>query len=171
MSTFSNIFNYSADTATNALLDFLKDVLSSFGPWEAVASSVLSFTVGLFKGFEAERIKAIEEQRDKDLEALEKRSEIELMRLEEGFDKEIAMRKEKLSELDDQYSKEIDFLKEAQRKGQISGEEFQRRFTQVESEYKTKKNTETEKLTNAENSKKLELEREKKLKALESDSY
>lgn len=127
------------------------------------------FFWGLITGFGKAKKKKIEEQRDKDLEELEKRSEIELKKLEEKFDAEIAMRKEKLSELDDEYSKEIEFLKQAQSKGQISGEEFQKRLHDVQTEYKTKKNIETTKLTKAEESKKIETEREKKLSNLENE--
>ncbi|WP_236842406.1 hypothetical protein [Borreliella garinii] len=106
----------------------MKAVGASFGPvGQAIAEIVIQtgeFLWGWFKGAEKARIKKIEEQRDKNLEELEKRSEIELKKLEEKFDAEIAMRKEKLSKLDDEYSKEIEFLKQAQSKGQISGEEF-----------------------------------------------
>ncbi len=49
------------------------------------------------------------------------------------------MRKEKLSELDDEYIKEIKFLKQVQSKRQISGEEFQKRLRDIQTEYKTKK--------------------------------
>lgn len=127
------------------------------------------FFWGLITGFSKAKKKKIEEQRDKDLEELEKRSEIELKKLEEKFDAEIAMRKEKLSELDDEYSKEIEFLKQAQSKGQISGEEFQKRLHDVQTEYKTKKDIETTKLTKAEETKKLEVERKNKLSKLEPE--
>ncbi|WP_419250388.1 tape measure protein [Borreliella afzelii] len=127
------------------------------------------FFWGILTGYGNVRKKKIEEQRDKDLEELEKRSEIELKKLEEKFDAEIAMRKEKLSELDDEYSKEIEFLKQAQSKGQISGEEFQKRLHDVQTEYKTKKDIETTKLTKAEENKKIETERHKKLSNLENE--
>ncbi|WP_373592345.1 tape measure protein [Borreliella garinii] len=170
-------FDYAADSATKGLVDFgkntLKAVGASFGPvGQAIAEIVIQigeFLWGWFKGAEKARIKKIEEQRDKDLEELEKRSEIELKKLEEKFDAEIAMRKEKLSELDDEYSKEIEFLKQAQSKGQISGEEFQKRLHDVQTEYKTKKDIETTKLTKAEESKKLEMERKNKLSKLENE--
>lgn len=170
-------FDYAADSATKGLVDFgkntLKAVGASFGPvGQAIAEIVIQigeFLWGWFKGAEKARIKKIEEQRDKDLEELEKRSEIELKKLEEKFDAEIAMRKEKLSELDDEYSKEIEFLKQAQSKGQISGEEFQKRLHDVQTEYKTKKDIETTKLTKAEESKKLEVERKNKLSKLENE--
>nr|WP_234928986.1 hypothetical protein [Borreliella garinii] len=169
--------DYAADGATKGLVDFgkntLKAVGASFGPvGQAIAEIVIQigeFLWGWFKGAEKARIKKIEEQRDKDLEELEKRSEIELKKLEEKFDAEIAMRKEKLSELDDEYSKEIEFLKQAQSKGQISGEEFQKRLHDVQTEYKTKKDIETTKLTKAEESKKLEVERKNKLSKLENE--
>ncbi|AOW96224.1 hypothetical protein [Borrelia miyamotoi] len=79
------------------------------------------------------------------------------------------MRKEKLSELDDQYSKEIEFLKQAQSKGQISGEEFQRRIAQVENEYKSKKQQESNAKVKAEDSKKIEGELAHKLEVLEGE--
>uniref|UniRef100_UPI003BF61C21 tail tape measure protein n=1 Tax=Borreliella afzelii TaxID=29518 RepID=UPI003BF61C21 len=170
-------FDYAADSATKGLVDFgkntLKAVGASFGPvGQAIAEIVIQigeFLWGWFKGAEKARIKKIEEQRDKDLEELEKRSEIELKKLEEKFDAEIAMRKEKLSELDDEYSKEIEFLKQAQSKGQISGEEFQKRLHDVQTEYKTKKGIETTKLTKAEETKKLEVERQNKFSKLETE--
>ncbi|AMR76155.1 tail tape measure protein (plasmid) [Borrelia hermsii] len=158
-----------ADTLTQSLFDVSKDMIASMGPWGAMASATLSFAVGIFKGLEEQRIKEIEERRDKDLEELAKQSEVALVRLEEGFDREIAMRKEKLGELDDQYSKEIEFLKQAQSKGQISGEEFQKRIAQVESEYKTKRQQESEAITKAEDSKKIEGERHRKLENLEGE--
>ncbi|ANF34481.1 tail tape measure protein (plasmid) [Borrelia turicatae] len=158
-----------ADTLTQSLFDVSKDMLASTGPWGAMASAALSFTVGIFKGFEKQRIKEIEERRDKDLEELAKQSEVGLARIEEGFDREIAMRKDKLGELDDQYSKEIEFLKQAQSKGQISGEEFQNRIAQVESEYKTKRQQESGAITGAEDSKKVEVERHLKLQSLEGE--
>ncbi|WLN24722.1 hypothetical protein IDK87_05705 (plasmid) [Borreliella bavariensis] len=169
--------DYAADIATKGLVDFgkntLKAVGASFGPvGQTIAEIVIQigeFLWGWFKGAEKARIKKIEEQRDKDLEELEKRSEIELKKLEEKFDAEIAMRKEKLSELDDEYSKEIEFLKQTQSKGQISGEEFQKRLHDVQTEYKTKKDIETTKLTKAEESKKLEVERKNKLSKLENE--
>lgn len=169
--------DYAADSATKGLVDFgkntLKAVGASFGPvGQAIAEIVIQigeFLWGWFKGAEKARIKKTEEQRDKDLEELEKRSEIELKKLEEKFDAEIAMRKEKLSELDDEYSKEIEFLKQTQSKGQISGEEFQKRLHDVQTEYKTKKNIETIKLTKVEESKKLEVERKNKLSKLENE--
>ncbi len=170
-------FDYAADSATKGLVDFgkntLKAVGASFGPvGQAIAEIVIQigeFLWGWFKGAEKARIKKIEEQRDKDLEELEKRSEIELKKLEEKFDAEIAMRKEKLSELDDEYSKEIEFIKQAQSKGQISGEEFQKRLHDVQTEYKTKKDIETTKLTKAEETKKLEVERQNKFSKLETE--
>ncbi|AOW96293.1 hypothetical protein [Borrelia miyamotoi] len=79
------------------------------------------------------------------------------------------MRKEKLSELDDQYSKEIEFLKQAQSKGQISGEEFQRRIAQVENEYKSKKQQESNAKVKAEDSKKIEGELAHELEVLEGE--
>lgn len=82
-----------ADTLTQSLFDVSKDMLASTGPWGAMASAALSFTVGIFKGFEKQRIKEIEERRDKDLEELAKQSEVGLACIEEGFDREIAMRK------------------------------------------------------------------------------
>ncbi|WP_418906290.1 tape measure protein (plasmid) [Borreliella tanukii] len=171
-------FEYAADSAMKGVVDFGKNALKAGaaalgGPWgQAIAEIVIQigeFVWGLFKGAEKARIKKIEEQRDKDLEELEKRSEIELKKLEEKFDAEIAMRKEKLSELDDEYSKEIEFLKQAQSKGQISGEEFQKRLHDVQTEYKTKKDIETTKLTKAEENKKIETERHKKLSNLENE--
>ncbi|UGQ17808.1 hypothetical protein [Borrelia sp. RT1S] len=54
------------------------------------------------------------------------------------------MRKEMLSKLDEQYSKEIEFLKQTQSKGQISGEEFQKRLASVQQEYQTKRAAEQE---------------------------
>lgn len=169
---------YAADSAMKGVVDFGKNALKAGaaalgGPLgQAIAEIVIQigeFLWGWFKGAEKARIKKIEEQRDKDLEELEKRSEIELKKLEEKFDAEIAMRKEKLSELDDEYSKEIEFLKQAQSKGQISGEEFQKRLHDVQTEYKTKKDIETTKLTKAEESKKLEVERKNKLSKLENE--
>lgn len=171
-------FEYAADSAMKGVVDFGKNALKAGaaalgGPLgQALAEIVIQigeFVWGLFKGAEKARIKKIEEQRDKDLEELEKRSEIELKKLEEKFDAEIAMRKEKLSELDDEYSKEIEFLKQAQSKGQISGEEFQKRLHDVQTEYKTKKDIETTKLTKAEENKKIETERHKKLSNLENE--
>uniref|UniRef100_UPI003B226A47 tape measure protein n=1 Tax=Borreliella tanukii TaxID=56146 RepID=UPI003B226A47 len=171
-------FEYAADSAMKGVVDFGKNALKAGaaalgGPLgQAIAEIVIQigeFVWGLFKGAEKARIKKIEEQRDKDLEELEKRSEIELKKLEEKFDAEIAMRKEKLSELDDEYSKEIEFLKQAQSKGQISGEEFQKRLHDVQTEYKTKKDIETTKLTKAEENKKIETERHKKLSNLENE--
>ncbi|PRQ97250.1 hypothetical protein CV661_05715 [Borreliella burgdorferi] len=103
------------------------------------------------------------------MEELEKRSEVELKKLEDRFDEEIKMRKEKLSELDDEYTKEIEFLKQAQSKGQISGEEFQKRLHDVQTEYKTKKDIETTQLTKTEEAKKLEVERKNKLSKLEPE--
>ncbi|MCD2401651.1 hypothetical protein LRB67_05205 [Borreliella bissettiae] len=88
------------------------------------------------------------------MKELEKQSKIQLMKLAESFDAEIKMRKEKLSELDDEYTKEIEFLKQAQSKRQISSEEFQRRLYDVQTEYKTKKDIATVKLTKTENTKK-----------------
>lgn len=79
------------------------------------------------------------------------------------------MRKEKLSELDDEYTKEIKFLKQAQSKRQISGEEFQKRLRDVQTEYKTKKDIETTQLTKIEESKKLKVERKNKLSKLETE--
>lgn len=170
-------FDYAADSATKGLVDFGKNALKAAGTaiggpvGQALAEIVIQigeFLWGWFKGAEKARIKKIKEQRDKDLEELEKRSEIELNKLEEKFDAEIAMRKEKLSELDDEYSKEIEFLKQAQNKGQISGEEFQKRLHDVQTKYKTKKDIETTKLTKAEENKKIEAERHKKLSNLEN---
>ncbi|AHH07178.1 Putative membrane spanning protein (plasmid) [Borrelia crocidurae DOU] len=158
-----------ADTVTQSLFDVSKDMLASFGPWGALGAAALDFTVGLFQGFEQQRIKEVEERRDQDLKELEKQSEIAIMRLEEGFDNEISMRKEKLSQLDEQYNKEIAFLKQAQSKGQISGEEFQRRIRTLENEHQSKKQQETQGITNAETSKKVELERKRKLKDLEAE--
>ncbi|UPA11442.1 tape measure protein (plasmid) [Borrelia parkeri] len=158
-----------ADTLTQSLFDVSKDMLASMGPWGAMASAALSFTVGIFKGLEEQRIKEIEERRDKDLEELAKQSEVGLARIEEGFDREISMRKEKLGELDDQYSKEFEFLRQAQSKGQISGEEFQKRIAQVESEYQTKRQQESGAITGAEESKKIEMERHRKLESLEGE--
>lgn len=139
---------------------------------EAIADIIIGLTDfiwGIFKGHEKARIKAVEKKRDEDLEELEKRSEVELKKLEDRFDAEIEMRKEKLSELDDEYNKEIEFLKQAQSKGQISGEEFQKRLHDVQTEYKTKKDIETTKLTKAEETKKLEVERKNKLSKLEPE--
>nr|WP_233776325.1 hypothetical protein [Borreliella bavariensis] len=169
---------YAADSAMKGVVDFGKNALKAGaaaigGPLgQALAEIVIQigeFVWGLFKGAEKARIKKIEEQRDKDLEELEKRSEVELKKLEDRFDAEIAMRKEKLSELDDEYSKEIEFLKQAQSKGQISGEEFQKRLHDVQTEYKTKKDMETTKLTKTEENKKIETERHKKLSNLENE--
>ncbi len=170
--------DYAADSAMKGVIDFGKNALKAGaaalgGPLgQAIAEIVIQigeFLWGWFKGREKARLKKIEEQRDKDLEELEKRSEVELKKLEEKFDAEIAMRKEKLSELDDEYSKEIEFLKQAQSKGQISGEEFQKRLHDVQTEYKTKKDIETTKLTKAEENKKIETERHKKLSNLENE--
>lgn len=170
--------DYAADRAMKGVIDFGKNALKAGaaalgGPLgQAIAEIVIQigeFLWGWFKGREKARLKKIEEQRDKDLEELEKRSEVELKKLEEKFDAEIAMRKEKLSELDDEYSKEIEFLKQAQSKGQISGEEFQKRLHDVQTEYKTKKDIETTKLTKAEENKKIETERHKKLSNLENE--
>ncbi|WP_215541076.1 tape measure protein [Borreliella bavariensis] len=170
--------DYAADSAMKGVVDFGKNALKAGaaalgGPLgQAIAEIVIQigeFLWGWFKGREKARLKKIEEQRDKDLEELEKRSEVELKKLEEKFDAEIAMRKEKLSELDDEYSKEIEFLKQAQSKGQISGEEFQKRLHDVQTEYKTKKDIETTKLTKAEENKKIETERHKKLSNLENE--
>ncbi|WP_024654784.1 tape measure protein, partial [Borrelia hispanica] len=158
-----------ADTVTQSLFDVSKDMLASFGPWGALGAAALDFTVGLFQGFEQQRIKEVEERRDQDLKELEKQSEIAIMRLEEEFDNEISMRKEKLNQLDEQYNKEIAFLKQAQSKGQISGEEFQRRIRTLENEHQSKKQQETQGITNAETSKKVELERKRKLKDLEAE--
>ncbi|WKC58498.1 hypothetical protein [Borrelia sp. P9F1] len=72
------------------------------------------------------------------------------MRIEEGFNREINMRKEKLSKLDEQYNKEIEFLKQAQSKGQISGEEFQKRLASVQQEYQTKRAAQQEAITTQE---------------------
>ncbi|WP_424632691.1 hypothetical protein [Borreliella lusitaniae] len=153
--------------------DILKNVGKSFGPiGESIAGAVVAimdFIVGIFKGFEQKRIKKIKEKRDKDLKELEKQSEVILLRLEESFDAEIKMRKEKLSQLDDEYTKEIEFLKQAQSKGQISGEEFQKRLSDVQTEYKTKKDAATTQLIKTEEAKKLEVEREKKLSNLETE--
>ncbi|WP_024654783.1 tape measure protein, partial [Borrelia hispanica] len=158
-----------ADTVIQSLFDVSKDMLASFGPWGALGAAALDFTVGLFQGFEQQRIKEVEERRDQDLKELEKQSEIAIMRLEEEFDNEISMRKEKLNQLDEQYNKEIAFLKQAQSKGQISGEEFQRRIRTLENEHQSKKQQETQGITNAETSKKVELERKRKLKDLEAE--
>ncbi|AHH12013.1 Putative membrane spanning protein, partial (plasmid) [Borrelia coriaceae ATCC 43381] len=86
-----------ADTLTSSLFDVSKSMLSSTGPLGAMASAGLDFVLGIFTGFEQQRMKEIEAKRDKDLDELVKQSEVELMRLEEGFDREIAMRKEKLN--------------------------------------------------------------------------
>ncbi len=151
----------------------LKAGAKAIGPWAEVIAELITgltdFIWGMFKGHEKARIKAVEKKRDEDLEELEKRSEVELQKLEDRFDAEIAMRKEKLSELDDEYTKEIEFLKQAQSKGQISGEEFQKRLHDVQTEYKTKKDIETTKLTEAEETKKLEVERQNKLSKLEPE--
>ncbi|XOU12894.1 hypothetical protein QIA01_05050 (plasmid) [Borreliella americana] len=72
-----------------------------------------------------------QKKQDGNLKELEKQSEIALMKLKENFDTEIKMRKEKLDELDDEYTKEIEFLKQAQSKGQISDKEFQKRLYDV----------------------------------------
>lgn len=61
--------------------------------------------LGNIKGYEKARIKKIQEKWDKDLEEFEKQSEIELTRLKGGFNVEIEMRKEKLSELNEEYTK------------------------------------------------------------------
>ncbi|WP_423753900.1 hypothetical protein [Borreliella garinii] len=74
-----------------------------------------------------------------------------------------------MSKLDDEYTKEIEFLKQAQSKGQISGEEFQKRLSDVQKEYKTKRDKETTQITETENAKKLEVERKKKLSKLENE--
>ncbi|WP_210374339.1 tape measure protein [Borreliella garinii] len=158
-----------AENLMGSMLDISKDVMKSFGPWGAIAAATLDFAIGIFEGLEQQRIKEIEERRDKDLKELEKQSEIALLKLEEGFDAEINMRKEKLSKLDDEYTKEIEFLKQAQSKGQISGEEFQKRLSDVQKEYKTKRDKETTQITETENAKKLEVERKKKLSSLEAD--
>ncbi|WP_434792932.1 tape measure protein (plasmid) [Borreliella burgdorferi] len=153
--------------------DIIKGVGAAFGPiGDAIAgvvTALMDFLWGFFKGREKARIQTIEKKRDEDLKELEKQSEIELMRLEESFDDEIKMRKEKLSELDDEYTKEIEFLKQAQSKGQISGEEFQKRLHDVQTEYKTKKDTATAELTKTEETKKIEVERRKKLSELEPE--
>ncbi|WP_418457418.1 hypothetical protein [Borreliella andersonii] len=96
------------------------------------------------------------------MKELKKQSEIQLMKLEESFDAEIKMRKEKLRELDDEYTKEIEFFKQAQSKGQISGEEFQKRLHDVQTNIKQKKDTSTAELTKTEEAKKIEVERRKK---------
>ncbi|WP_421114445.1 hypothetical protein QIA00_04975 (plasmid) [Borreliella americana] len=83
------------------------------------------------------------------------------MKPKESFDAEIKMRKEKLGKLDDEYTKEIKFLKQAQSKGQISDKEFQKRLHDVQTEYKTKKDTTTAELTKTEETKKIEVERRK----------
>ncbi|WP_421115300.1 hypothetical protein [Borreliella valaisiana] len=151
----------------------LKAVGKAIGPWgEAIAeviTALTDFIWRLFKGHEKARIKAVEKKRDEDLEELEKRSEVELQKLEDRFDAEIKMRKEKLSELDDEYTKEIEFLKQAQSKGQISGEEFQKRLNDVQTEYKIKKDIATTQLTKTEETKKLEVERKNKLSKLEPE--
>ncbi|WNZ72142.1 hypothetical protein PT136_04730 (plasmid) [Borreliella garinii] len=135
-------------SATKGLVDFGKNALKAAGAaiggtvGQAIAEIIIQigeFIWGIFKGHEKDKIKKIEEKRDKDLEEFEKQSEIALSRLEEIYDAEIEMRKEKLSELDDEYNKEIEFLKQAQSKGQISGEKFQKRLSDVQTEYKTKK--------------------------------
>ncbi|WP_234927487.1 tail tape measure protein, partial [Borreliella garinii] len=158
-----------ADTLMGSMVDVSKDVMKSFGPWGAIAAATLDFAIGIFKGLEEQRIKEIEERRDKDLKELEKQSEVSLLRIEKEFDEEIKMRKEKLSELDDEYSKEIEFLKQAQSKGQISGEEFQKRLSDLQTEYKTKKDIATTQLTKTEETKTLEIERKKKLSSLETE--
>ncbi|MCR8909761.1 tape measure domain-containing protein [Borreliella burgdorferi] len=153
--------------------DVIKGVGAAFGPiGDAIAgvvTALMDFLWGWFKGREKARIQAIEKKRDEDLKELEKQSEVELKKLEERFDAEIKMRKEKLSELDDEYTKEIEFLKQAQSKGQISGEEFQKRLHDVQTEYKTKKDTATAELTKTEETKKIEVERRKKLSELEPE--
>ncbi|MCD2381941.1 tape measure protein [Borreliella americana] len=153
--------------------DVIKGVGAAFGPiGDAIAgvvTALMDFLWGFFKGREKARIQAIEKKRDEDLKELEKQSEVELKKLEERFDAEIKMRKEKLSELDDEYTKEIEFLKQAQSKGQISGEEFQKRLHDVQTEYKTKKDTATAELTKTEETKKIEVERRKKLSELEPE--
>uniref|UniRef100_UPI003B210026 tape measure protein n=1 Tax=Borreliella burgdorferi TaxID=139 RepID=UPI003B210026 len=153
--------------------DVIKGVGAAFGPiGDAIAgvvTALMDFLWGWFKGREKARIQAIEKKRDEDLKELEKQSEVELKKLEERFDAEIKMRKEKLSELDDEYTKEIEFLKQAQSKGQISGEEFQKRLHDVQTEYKTKKATATAELTKTEETKKIEVERRKKLSELEPE--
>ncbi|WP_233464672.1 hypothetical protein [Borreliella bavariensis] len=77
----------------------------------------------------------------------------QLKELEENFDAEIKMRKEKLRKLDEEYTKEIKFFQQAQSKGQIDGEDFQKRFRDVQTEYKTKKNIENTQLTKVEGAK------------------
>ncbi|WP_234930677.1 hypothetical protein [Borreliella garinii] len=171
--------DYAVDSsATKGLVDFGKNTLKAAGAaiggtvGQAIAEIIIQigeFIWGIFRGHEKDRIKKIEEKRDKDLEEFEKQSEIALSRLEEIYDAEIEMRKEKLSELDDEYNKEIEFLKQAQSKGQISGEEFQKRLGDVQTEYKTKKGIETTKLTKAEETKKLEVERQNKFSKLETE--
>ncbi|MCD2418644.1 tail tape measure protein, partial [Borreliella burgdorferi] len=87
--------------------DVIKGVGAAFGPiGDAIAgvvTALMDFLWGWFKGREKARIQAIEKKRDEDLKELEKQSEVELKKLEERFDAEIKMRKEKLSELDDEY--------------------------------------------------------------------
>ncbi|QMU99718.1 tape measure protein (plasmid) [Borrelia sp. A-FGy1] len=158
-----------ADALVESTINTSRQMLSSLGVWGGLAAAVLDFTIGIFKGIEANAIEEIEKKRDKDLERLAKQSEVDLARLEEGFDREINMRKEKLSKLDEQYNKEIDFIKQAQAKGQISGEEFQKRLQEVQAEYSSRKETAKEELAKQETSKKVEIEREKKLGKLEEE--
>ncbi len=101
--------------------------------------------------------------------SLKNKVKLNFLDLKRVFDAEIEMRKEKLSELDDEYIKEIKFLKQVQSKRQISGEEFQKRLRDIQTEYKTKKDIETTQLTKTEESKKLKVERKNKLSKLETE--
>ncbi len=56
-----------AENLMGSMLDISKDVMKSFGPWGAIAAATLDFAIGIFEGLEQQRIKEIEERRDKDL--------------------------------------------------------------------------------------------------------
>ncbi|UGQ16641.1 hypothetical protein [Borrelia sp. RT5S] len=139
-----------ADAFIASTVQDSKDIVSNLGVWGQLAVAIFDFTVGIFKGIEAKAIAEIEKRRDEELDRLAKQSEVELMRIEDAFTLEINMRKEKLSKLDEQYSKEIEFLKQTQSKGQISGEEFQKRLASVQQEYQTKRAAEQESIAQQE---------------------
>uniref|UniRef100_UPI0004660536 tape measure protein n=1 Tax=Borrelia hispanica TaxID=40835 RepID=UPI0004660536 len=156
------------DTLIRSFFELSKNIVSSLPFGDAIVS-VVEFAEGIFQGFAEGAVKKIEKKRDEDLKELAKQSEVKLLNLEKVFDREIEMRKEKLNELDAQYNKEIAFLKQAQSKGQISGEEFQKRISKVESEYQFQRQQHSEAVTKAEDSKKLESERLRKLEVLEGE--
>ncbi len=67
----------------------LKAGAKAIGPWAEVIAELITgltdFIWGMFKGHEKARIKAVEKKRDEDLEELEKRSEVELQKLDRSF--------------------------------------------------------------------------------------